>query len=84
MKRIVDPAEIRVADGLAIAGIAFVHELENPEQRFDFYLPDYKLYIECKQFSTPRTAEQIKDREDIIVVQGKHAAEAFARMLVRP
>lgn len=78
---ITDPAECIIADGLNDAGISFVHETQNKDQKLDFFLPDFGVFIEVKQFSTPRTADQIKDREDVIVVQGKHAARQFVQML---
>lgn len=78
---ITDPIEFIIAKSLLAAGVKFVHESEDKGQKFDFFLPGYGLYIECKQFSTPRTSEQIKDREDVIVIQGKHAANQFACLL---
>lgn len=78
---ITDPIECIVAMSLCVAGVKYVHESQDKNQKFDFFLPGYGLYIECKQFSTPRTSEQIKDREDVIVIQGKHAAHQFACML---
>ena len=78
---ITDPVERTVAGAFIAAGVKFIHESEDKGQKFDFFLPGYGLYIECKQFSTPRTSDQIKDREDVIVIQGKHAAHQFSCLL---
>lgn len=76
-----DPIELIVADGLRKAGVAFVHESDNKGQMLDFYLPQQQVFIECKQFSTDRTAAQIAGIPNVIVVQGRIAAETFAALL---
>lgn len=72
-----DPIERRVAEVLDSAGVRYVHERENPEQRLDFYLPDFDIFIECKAYNSSRLEQQIKEK-DVIVVQGRKAADAFA------
>ena len=64
-----DPLEIEIAALLRDCEIKFTHESENKGQGLDFYLPEYDMYIEAKQFSTPRTADQIEGKT-VIVVQG--------------
>lgn len=77
-----DPVELTVAAALISAGIRFVHESETKGQALDFLLPDFgDLFIECKQFATDRTGAQIAPFPNVIVIQGKAAADAFAKML---
>ena len=75
-----DPIEMIVAEVLQKLNVDYVHELENPNQRLDFYLPDYEIYIECKAFSTPRTSKQIEDRK-VILIQSKQAAWALESII---
>ncbi len=73
-----DPIELIVADALTKAGIPFVHESDGAE--LDFRLASGVL-IECKQFATDRTSAQIAPYPNVIVIQGRAAATAFAAML---
>ena len=66
-----DPIELIIADGLGRAGIRFVHESDNKSQALDFSLPDFGVYIECKQFPSERTSEQIAQFSNVIVIQGR-------------
>lgn len=72
-----DPIEDIVEVGLRRAGIAFTRDGE-ADLPLDFYLPEFGVYIECKQFSTPRKADQIEGVDNVIVIQGKTAAKLFA------
>ena len=74
-----DPIEKIVREALEVRGINYLRGAP-----LDFYLPDYGLFIECKQFFTERVTRQLKDREDIVLVQGRVAAHAFARLLSPP
>lgn len=74
---ITDPIEKIIDSALAQAGI---RRSESPS-RLDFYLPDYDVHIECKQFHTSRISEQTSRVENVIVIQGIKAAETFARFL---
>ena len=78
-----DPIEMMIADGLALAGIRFVHESDNKSQNLDFYLPDDDVYIECKQFPTDRTSAQIGGYPNVIVIQGRKAARKFCELIAR-
>jgi len=69
-----DPMEFIVRQALVAAGVQFD---ENPSERLDFYLPDQQTYIECKQFYTPRIADQLQLAENVILIQGVGAALAF-------
>jgi hypothetical protein len=76
-----DPIELMIANALSEAGWAFTHESENKDQRLDFYLPGVDVYIECKQFHTYRISDQIKPFPNVIVIQGRKAAEIFCQMV---
>lgn len=73
-----DPIESIVADALTEAGIAFERQPDHP----DLWLSDYGIGIECKQFHTDRIAEQTARWPQVIVVQGREAAEALAHLLI--
>jgi hypothetical protein len=79
-----DPIERIVATTLTGAGICFVHESDNKSQCLDFVLLDSGVYIECKQFPTDRTSAQIAPFPNVIVIQGRDAAHAFAAMINPP
>lgn len=76
-----DPIEKIVAGALTRAGIRFTHESEGHSPPLDFHLPDLGLFIEVKHFHSPRIARQMAQAENVIVIQGRGAAEAFARMI---
>lgn len=76
-----NPIERSIALALSSAGVRFEHDSSGKTKGLDFYLPDYNLYIECKAFGTPRTEEQLKRSENIIVVQGKTSASFIAMLL---
>lgn len=76
-----DPIELIVAKGLDFAGVKYTHESDNKKQSLDFHLPDVDVYIECKQFPTDRTSKQIAGFPNVIVIQGRRAAEMFVSML---
>jgi hypothetical protein len=79
--RPMDPVERVLHDGFLRENIAFVDERDPRACRLDFYLPDFGIHVECKQFHSPRTNEQMKRVKDIIVIQGVAAAEAFVKMM---
>ena len=74
-----DPIEGLVFDALTRAGIPFV--MGRQAKGLDFLMIESDVYIECKQFHTPRAAEQMARVENVIVIQGRGAATAFARMI---
>lgn len=79
-----DPIELIIADGLTRAGIKFERPqsgLQFKTRSLDFLLTDYGVYIECKQFPTDRTIEQIAQFPNVIVIQGRAAAELFVAMI---
>jgi hypothetical protein len=78
-----DPVELIVENALKAKGIRFIPQNEpgNKTKGLDFYLPLYDTYIECKQFHTVRSNEQLKRAERVILIQGMGAALCFAEML---
>lgn len=77
----VDPIEKIVADAMTRNKVRFVEEPDPICKRLDFYLPDYDVYIEVKQFHAERIAEQMGRVDNIIAIQGEGAAKMFARIL---
>lgn len=75
-----DPVETMLERGLDAAGIRYRRADTGP-RHLDFYLPDLDIYIEVKQFHTPRTAKQMERVPDIIVIQGIKAAAQFVKMI---
>lgn len=57
--------------------ILFVHESQNKAQGLDFYLPDYYIYIEVKQFHADRVAKQLAAQDNVILLQGRKTVEFF-------
>ena len=78
-----DPVEMIVAEALERAGIAYERdrELRPGRHSIDFYLPDTNLWIEVCQFYTARKIEQLARLPDVILIQGRVAAEGFARLV---
>lgn len=86
-RNITDPIELIVATGLTDGDIHFVHESEDPvlTKGLDFLLPDFPtpgthLFIEVKQFHSDWIAGQMARDENVIAVQGREAAKAFATL----
>ncbi len=73
-----DPVEKIVAEALTERGFKF--DRDNAVD-LDFYLPSTGVYIECKQFHTPRAIEQMARVPNVILIQGVAAALAFAMMI---
>lgn len=51
----------------------------------DFFLPDFALYVEVKQFHSPRISDQlakVPQRTSAIVLMGPTAVEDFERLCV--
>jgi hypothetical protein len=49
----------------------------------DFFLPDFNVYVEVKRFHSPRIAEQMSRRPDVIAIQGEGAMKAFSDLLAQ-
>lgn len=70
-----DDLEQRVGELLKKVGIKAIHESINKESALDFYLPDYEIYIEIKKYHSDRVINQLKSRDNIILVQGRKSVE---------
>lgn len=82
-KHVSDPIERIVADALDRRGVAYTIDGCGDTKGLDFRLLGTDVHVECKQFHTERAAEQMARAENIIVIQGRQAAEMFAAMLAR-
>lgn len=56
-------------------------EREDHKSGLDFFLPGLDVYVEVKQFHSPRISEQMSRKPNVIVIQGMGAMEAFATLL---
>ena len=75
-----DPMEGIIRAALTSARVRFV-EGDYNKSKLDFYLPDFDLCIEVKQFHSDRIAKQMRQADHVIVAQGRAAVEALARMI---
>jgi hypothetical protein len=76
-----DHLEKQLANSLYEANIDFVHESESEVIDLDLFLPGSQVYIEVKQYHTPRIAAQTERHENIIVLQGKESVNYFCSLL---
>jgi hypothetical protein len=78
-----DPLECIIADALTAAGVKHQHESggKTATLGLDFRVGD--VMIECAAFHTPRKIEQMSRHPDIILIQGRRAAELFAKLITK-
>lgn len=74
-----DPVEHIVEQALIEAKVRYTRN--EGEQRLDFFLPDFHVWIECKQFYTERVSNQLRGNASVILIQSIAAAHAFACMI---
>ncbi len=74
------PLERMIEAALKRNDIAFTRDQEKTKC-LDFYLLYHDVYIEIKQFHSPRISEQSSRVENLIVIQGRKAAYHFVKML---
>ena len=79
-RELVDPVERAVADALDASGVSYVTDPRETRD-LDFFLPDFDVYIECKQMFAERITKQMKTVDNIIVIQGLGAALSFAQLI---
>ena len=77
-KASLDPMEEPIRQALDDAGLTY---RRNDPLDFELTDPEEAIGIECKRFYSPRIAEQIAHRDNVIVIQGLDAARFFARLL---
>ena len=78
-----DPIERIIEIGLDEGGIPHVGEEDPRALNLDFYLPDFDVHIEVKQFHTPRISEQMSRASNVIAIQGQTAAKLLADIMAR-
>ena len=76
-----DHLELAVIDLLIANQIRFIHESQNNDSRLDFYLPDYDVYLEVKQYHTDRVNGQLASQENVILIQGKKSLAMLVKLL---
>lgn len=77
----VDFLERDLGNALTSAGIEFIHESEAKGQELDFFLPDYNIYIEVKQYHSPRIERQMAQHDNVIVLQGRKSVSLLCSLL---
>jgi hypothetical protein len=81
-----DPMERMIADALNKAGMPAIHEGDKRRAgigpTFDFDLGN-GVYIEVKRMHTPRVEKQLAQAENVILIQGKQAAEWFSAAIAK-
>lgn len=82
VERITDPIERIIADALLGANVPFTSE-KSGTHRLDFGLGD-GVFVEVKQFYTARADSALQKNENVILIQGRRAAERFASLLRQP
>lgn len=79
-----DELEKEVAETLLKVGVKFNHASNTPNQRLDFYLLDYDIFIEVKKFHSERSNSQLSSQDNIILIQGRKSVELFCTLLKLP
>jgi myo-inositol-1-phosphate synthase len=78
-----DDLEKQVADLLIERGVKFLHESQynkGQDRVLDFYLPDFDVYIEVKQFHTERSSGQLSSQDNVILIQGRKSIEFLKQL----
>jgi hypothetical protein len=83
LPKTVDPCEEMVRRALVARGIEFIEEGDKamPVPGLDFYIPAWEVYLELKQFHSPRISDQMARADNVIAIQGKHAAYVFSCLI---
>lgn len=76
-----DFLEKKIASALDAKKIKWIHESQKKDIGADFYLPDYNVYIEVKQYHSERAIRQLENKDNAILIQGKEAAYFFIEIL---
>lgn len=76
-----DDLENSIGDLLEHCKIEFTHESECKEQKLDFYLPKYDVYIEVKQFHADRISRQMQSKNNVIAIQGRKSINLLKTIL---
>jgi len=76
-----DPMERFIFDALSASGLSFIREPHPQAKSLDFYIPSENVYIEVKQFHSPRICAQMARVDNIIAAQGREAVVFLAQLL---
>lgn len=77
-----DDLEKKIGDKLTACGIEFTHgSAKGLQQRLDFFLPKYNVYIEVKKYHTERINSQMASQDNVIAIQGVGAVDFFIKLL---
>lgn len=83
----VHPLEQKLAQAFDRLDIAYIYESEAEAQELDFWLPDYKIFVEVKWKMTTsdpdRVMNQLKKHANTILIQGQQSVDAFISLLMR-
>lgn len=71
-----DPIEAIVEQALIRNRVEYTRD---PQDRLDFRLGS-GVFLECKQFHTPRAIEQMSTATNVILIQGSEAAKHYAAL----
>ena len=80
------PLEKKFVSLLEESGIAYTrpeNDARDPTN-LDFHLTDFNIYVEVKQFHTPRIADQLErvpERSSALVLVGPKSVEAFVSLV---
>jgi hypothetical protein len=82
--RCTDPMERIIEAALIGAGISYVLPGDRREAggALDFHLPDFDVDIEVKRMHSPRIADQMARRPNVIAAQGETAVKFLASALL--
>lgn len=81
--KISDFLEKKVSEILISQKIKFIHESEKNGSNLDFYLTDYDVYIEVKQYHTDRVAKQLASKDNVILIQGRKSIAMLTKLLLK-
>lgn len=76
-----DFLEQEIVEILIDLKIKFVHESQDNGSALDFYLPDFDVYIEVKQFHTDRVLKQLSSKDNVILIQGRKSIAMLTKLL---
>jgi len=83
---VLNPLEKKVMEILDKYKIKYFHESDkcksDKNQRLDFYLPDYDVYIEVKAGYTERSDSQLKAHEAVILIQDRKSIDFLTKLLI--
>lgn len=74
-----DSLEADIASILEALSVNFIHESEGAT--LDFYLPDFDVHIEIKQFYSDRIIRQMSENANVILIQGRKSLELLKNIV---